>query len=504
MKKITFYIILITLFSKVLGFFREVILANYFGATGISDAYLISQTIPVTIYAFITIAITTTYIPNYGKIEAENGIERANNFTLQLINLVLFMSAILAGAVLLFTKPIVKLFASGFSDEILSLAIDFTRISVISILVLGVFYILKAYLEYHNEFIIPSSLGIVYNTIIVISIVVSYHSNIYLLAIGSLLAAIIQLLILIFRVRNRIRYKLSLNLKDKYIRHVVIQSVPVMLSISANEVNVIVDRTLASNLVIGGISSLTYANKLNQLVLGVFVLSIITVIYPKLSKFIAAKRYNEFIAITRNSILVISGIVIPSSIGLMILARPIVKLFFFRGNFDLAALEMTSSALIFYSIGMIGFAIREIFSRIFYSMGNTRIPVRNSVIAVIINILLNILLSKYLGLSGLALATSLSAIIATLLLVKDFRKIMDIGLRDLIRDTGKICIASLIMGLVAKATFDNLDGLFGVPLNLLIVVSISVIMYILCIDILKLDIYIYYKKKVLEYLKEKN
>ncbi|PKM86809.1 MAG: murein biosynthesis integral membrane protein MurJ [Firmicutes bacterium HGW-Firmicutes-12] len=503
MKKITIYIILITLVSKILGFLREVILANYFGATGISDAYLVSQTIPVTIYAFITIAITTTYIPNYGKIEAESGIEKANVFTIQLVNLVLIISVILAGVVLLFTKPVVKIFASGFTDEILSLAINFTRISVISILVLGVFYILKAYLEYQNEFIIPSSLGIVYNFIIVISIVTSYYSNIYFLAIGSLLASMIQLLILIIRVRNKIHYKFTLNLKDKYISHVVVQSVPVMLSISANEINVIVDRTIASKLVVGGISSLTYANKLNQLVLGVFVLSIITVVYPKLTKCIAAKRHNEFIDITRNSILTISGIVIPSSIGLMILARPIVSLFFLRGNFDLVALDMTSKALVFYSIGMIGFGIREIFARIFYSMGNTHIPVKNSMIAVVLNIFLNIVLSKYFGLSGLALATSLSALFATLLLVKDFRKLMDIGLRDLIKDIGKIIIASMIMGLVAKMIFTNLSGILVVHFNLLVTIGIAIVSYIIIIDILELDIYIVYRERILKYLERK-
>jgi putative peptidoglycan lipid II flippase len=106
-------------------------------------------------------------------------------------------------------------------------------------------------------------------------------------------------------------------------------------------------------------------------------------------------------------------------------------------------------------------------------------------------------------LSGLALATSLSALFATLLLVKDFRKLMDIGLRDLIKDIGKIIIASMIMGLVAKMIFTNLSGILVVHFNLLVTIGIAIVSYIIIIDILELDIYIVYRERILKYLERK-
>ena len=170
---------------------------------------------------------------------------------------------------------------------------------------------------------------------------------------------------------------------------------PVFVGVAVNQVNGLVDKTLASTLVEGSISALNYANKLNEFVMGIFIVSITSVIYPLLSKLSAANNKEEFNNSIVKSINYVILLVIPISIGAMVLSTPIVKLLFERGAFDLRATQMTSSALFCYSIGIIGFGLRDILSRVFYSIQDTKTPMINGAIAMALNIVLNLILIIY-------------------------------------------------------------------------------------------------------------
>ncbi|MGB4312462.1 MAG: lipid II flippase MurJ, partial [Natronincolaceae bacterium] len=129
MKKTALLIVVITILSKFVGFGREMVLAYFYGASSISDAYLISMTIPTTIFAFISGAIASVFIPMYTQIEAELGVKEADKYTNNLVNILLLICTVLILFGLIFTEQLVKVFALGFEGEILDLAVSFTRVS---------------------------------------------------------------------------------------------------------------------------------------------------------------------------------------------------------------------------------------------------------------------------------------------------------------------------------------------------------------------------------------
>lgn len=310
-----------------------------------------------------------------------------------------------------------------------------------------------------------------------------------MLPIGSVLAVISQFIMLLpFIYKKGYRHRWLLDIKDKYIKDMAYMVLPVIVGVSVDKMNLLIDRTLASRIAVGGISSLNYAGKLNEFVLGIFVSAIATVIYPMISR-LAAK--NNIIELKKTLVDAISGInllVVPSAVGTMLFSQPIIKMLFGRGAFDEQAIAMTSYALLFYSIGMVSFGFREIILRAFYSLHDTKTPMINGAIAMLLNIVLNIVLTRFLGLGGLALATSISAIVCSLLLFISLRlKIGSIGIKRIVITFIEIVLASLIMGAVAKLAYSYLVMTISESLSLLHSITVGALIYFTTIVIMRIE-----------------
>lgn len=489
MKKAALILMILTIFSKVFGFAREIVLAYFYGASNISDAYLISMTVPSVIFSFIGTGIATGYIPMYSNIEKSSGIDEGNNYTNNLINLLLIICGALIIFGLFFTEPIVKIFASGFQGDTLDLAIKFTRVSMFGIFFTALISVYGGFLQLKGNYYIPALVGVPLNFFIISSIFLSKNTNTMVLIIGTLIATASQLLLIIpFLKKKGYKYKLIINIKDEYIVAMAKIAWPVIIGVSVNQINVLVDRTMASRIAVGGISALNYANRLNNFVQALFVVSIVTVLYPMISKMAAEKNMNGLKKSLLESIGVIDLFIIPVTVGAMMFSRPIVALLFGRGAFDGSAIEMTANGLLYYSIGMIGFGLREVLSRAFYSLQDTKTPMINAAIAMTLNIILNIVLSHFMGIGGLALATSISAIFATLLLFMNLRKkIGAFGLKNISISFFKILISSLIMGFVAKFTHNLLTNYISENVSLMTSIALGGTIYLIIIYFMKID-----------------
>lgn len=479
MKKAAFLVMIVTILSKFLGFGREVVLSYVYGASALTDAYLISQTIPMTIFSFISTGIATGFIPMYSRILNSNGQHSANQFTSNLSNTLLLLASAIIVIVLVFTQPVVKLFASGFTGETLNLAVNFTRITIFGVYFTAVLHVYAGYLRVHENYLIPTLVGLPMNIIAICALFVSKVTNIYVLAIGGLIATASQLIILIPFVRKAgYSYQPIINFKDEYLKTMVLIALPVIAGTSVNEINVLVDRTLASGIAVGGISALNYARRLNSFVQGLFVASITTVMYPMIAKMAAEDNLRGLKSTISEAISIISLLVIPATVGAMIFSEEIVSLLFGRGAFTLEAIRMTGNALFYYSVGMLAFGLRDILSRAFYALQDTKTPMINATIAVVLNIILNIILSKYLGIGGLALATTISAIIGTgLLFITLRRKIGGFGLKEIGKSFIKISIASILMGFIALGSFNFMKQSLSENLALIISIGIGAIVY---------------------------
>ena len=184
MKKNIAIIIFITIFTKLLGFGREIALTYFYGATAISDVYLIAQTIPSTLFALIGTGLATTFIPIFNKVQKEKGEESALKFSSNVINIVVMISSVIVVLVLIFTPQVITLFASGFNGETMRLAVTFTRISVFGIFFTAVIYILNAFLQLKNNFIIPALISLPMNLVLIFFYFVASEYNDILLAYG--------------------------------------------------------------------------------------------------------------------------------------------------------------------------------------------------------------------------------------------------------------------------------------------------------------------------------
>jgi len=489
LKKTAIILMLVTIISKLLGFFREITMSYYYGASDVSDAYFVSLTIPVVVFSFIGLGISTGYIPMYSKIKEASGELEGQKFTNNLISFFIIISTVLVIVLEVFAEPVVKIFASGFEGKTLELAIKFTRITVLGIYFSGIISIYNGFLQLKNKYLIPALIGFIYNFAIISSIYISYLTNIIILAFGSVVAFIAQFFFLLLFVKKEgYNPNFYINFKDSNIIALGKISLPLIFGTAISQINVLIDKTIASNVAIGGISALNYADRLNSFILSTVVMSISISVYPMMSRSVAENNIGKLKLVISESITGISLLIVPATIGAVLYSSSLVKLLFGRGAFGIDAINTTTSALIFYSVGMMGIGLREILSKAFYSIQETRIPAFNAAIGMVLNIILNIILSRYLGIGGLALATSISATVTTFLLFVTLRKkIGPFGMKQISISFLKILFASLVMGFFSKTSFNYLTASLSQNLSLLLAIGVGAVTYFVIIYFMKIE-----------------
>ncbi len=489
MKKTAILIMVLTIISKAIGLLRDIVLSYFYGASSLSDVYLVSLTIPGVIFSFIGLGISTGYIPLYSNILKDGSEREGLLFTNKLIHVLLILCTFIIAFSFLFTKQIIWIFASGFDGETLQLAVKFTRFSILGIYFTALSYVFTGFLQLKDNYTIPAMIGFPLNFCIIASIIVSSFTNIMVLAIGSTIALCSELLLLIpFARKKGYQYQFRIDFKDKHIKKMAYIGLPIIIGASVNQINILIDRTLASQIVVGGISALNYASKLNLFIQGIFVLSIVTAIYPTISKMVTESNMEGLKKIVSSAVTAVNLLVLPATVGAMLFAGPVVELLFGRGAFNDQAVLLTTTALFFYSIGMIGYGLREVLSRAFYAMQDTKTPMINAAVGMFMNIVLNIILSRFLGIGGLALATSIAAIFTSALLFISLRKkVGPFGVKAVIAKTAKMLVASLLMGAIAKVSFDSFLSVTSQTISLFIAVGIGALAYFILIYFMKID-----------------
>lgn len=493
--KATLGIMIVTMLSKVLGLGREMVLGAYYSVGDYSQIYLMSMNIVSTLFTIVASAVVTTFIPLYLENYNLGSDEQGNNFANNIINIVVIICSLIIIFGLIFTKQLVSIFAPGYEGDKLLMTVKFTRIVLAGGLFISLSRIMSSFLQAKEKFTVSSMSGIPFNIIIIISIVLSSKYNIYILPIGGLLAMMSQYIFqLIFASKNGYKYKRVLNINDEYVKRMIILLGPVLVGVIFNQINTIIDKSIATTIGDGsGVSALTYANRLNGFVMGLFITSIASVIYPILSNYSSSdnkKGFNRSIVKSVNGVLLL---VIPVSVGAIVLSKPIVRILFQRGAFDEVATNMTAISLIFYSFGMVAFGLKDILGKVFYSLQDTKTPVINGIISVIINIVLNIILSRFMGYAGLAFATSVATTICIFLLFNSLKKRLgNFGQSKIISVTLKSIFSAIIMGVFTYFTYEFMTSILGIGfvgdfISLAVSVIVGVVIYAIFIILLKVE-----------------
>lgn len=488
-------IIFFSLASKLLGFIREALIAAKFGSGSQTDTYFIAITAITLFTSMITKSINTTMIPVLSEVEAKEGKKGKRYHTNNFLNIIIILSFITIIIAWLLAPFIIRILATGFKGKQFSLAVQMMRIGMPAIIFASIQGVLRGYLQSELLFTESAAAQFPFNFVyIVFLLLLSSKYGIKGLMVTSVIAVASQIILQVPGIRSLgFKYSLLLDLKDKYVKRIANLTPPVLISATITDINNLIDNTMASMLVVGSISALQYGHRLNTLIRGTFILAITTVIFPMLSKEANKEGLNDFKKVIVKGMNIIFLITIPATVGMIVLAEPIVRIAFQRGVFDATATYMTVGALIFYSIGLIGSSIRSLLYRAFYSLQDSKTPMVNSIIALGINIVLNFALIRTMGHKGLALATSISAIFSAGFLVIILRK--KIGTFDTsrtIKCAVKSIIASFIMGFIVYylygiLTFTNIGEGFGEIISLLISISIGGLVYFILIYLFKIE-----------------
>ncbi len=451
-----------TLISKFLGFIREVMIASKFGSGMETDTYFVAMTATVIIVGTLGSALNTTLIPIFSEVGEKYGHKGKLVYLNNIINLVIIVTIIMMVLGFIGAPLVVKILAKGFEGEQFHLAVKLNRIGLPIVMILGLTHVLAGFLNGNQIFGPPAIAGIPYNIVFLIYLsLFAAIPKIETLMLITVFATFFQFLIHVPAVKHmRYKFKPRVDFKDPFLRKAMILIGPVLLGSAVQQINVVIDRTLASELAHGSLSALTYASRINEMVIAVFVMAITTVVFPMLSNAFAKDDTDGVKEILSQGVNIILLVTVPATIGMILLAEPVVYLFFQRGAFTEGATNMTSIALIFYSIGLVGSSLRLMLNRVYYSFQDTLTPMKNGAIAVVVNIVFNLILIRSMGHGGLALATSISATVTTILLFISLRqKIGPIGLSGYFNSFLKTTLASLIMGFVVYVIYYRLGGL---------------------------------------------
>ena len=456
----TFGLMVATILAKILGFGRELVLAAGYGTSIYSDAYVTAMNIQQVIFAIIGSTLATVLIPMYMEVHSEEGEVVSLKFINNVFNLVILACIVLSVFGFVFTEQIVKMFAVGYEGEALTVAINFTRITILGIVFTGLSYVMTSYLQIKNDFVMPGLSSVPKNIIIIVSTILSIKYGPYLMIWGTLVGMASEFLFqLPFAVKKGYKYLPIIDVKDEYIKKMAWLIGPVLIGVAVNQVNTLVDRTLASTLPVGTVSALNYSNKLTSFVIAIFITSISSVIYPMLSQLSSENNKLRFITSVRKSINCVIILVMPITVGTIVLSQPIVRVLFERGAFDERGTYLTALALAMYSIGMVAYGLRDVLGKIFYSLQDTKTPMINGVIAMGVNMVMDVVFIQFWGLAGLTLATSLSSIACIMLLFRSLKKKMGyFGQDKIVKATVKSLVASVIMGAVAYYSYHYMMG----------------------------------------------
>lgn len=431
------------LLTKLLGFTRELALAYFYGATNITDAYVVVTVISGVVLAAFSSSITTSYVQFISRNKVKENI-----ITTQLIfllgGIVFFFSIMM----ILFSQFVIKIFAYGFNDDTIKITQQLMYILLPFTAITGIQYVLSAYMQVKNFFMINGIAMVISNFFIILGIICS-NNNYMVLAICHVLGMLISG-IFAYHAALKEGFKVELaNLEErKLVVPILHLAFPIFLGQIVQQINLIIDKNFASIIGEGVITSINYANKVNTLFTTLFVSSIIVALFPSLSR-LSIENKSEFNKISLKTSKIIGTFSMPVAMFLFLWSEEIIEILFLRGEFTSENVKITGEVLKIYALGIPALSVSEMLNKQFYALGDTKTPVKVSIFALVLNIINNFLLVAHFKHIGLAISTTISVFILCFMLNLLFDK--KYGFNVLIEMKIKLWIVSFgtfIMGLV--------------------------------------------------------
>lgn len=412
--KVTIWLMLLTMVGRATGLLREMMLSYIYGASSMSDAYVVAATFSSVFFAGIASAILNGYIPIAVE---ENEKGNLSPYTRNMMIVTALMTYLFAFVLMIGLKPALSVMARGFSGNAYQYAYQLSYYVLAFSPILCIINILVGYLQVKGVFWVSAAQSVITNIIMIVIFYITVD-RVEALGIGYGFSVIIPLLIIFFTAHKkgyRIYDKAEWKNNNVYRTwRLVIPTLGVQL---AAQLNSVIDRSFASTLEEGTVSSLKYAFLICSLVVSIIAVSIGMVQYPKLALAFNEKNENygiDIFVLTLNSVLII---IVPIVFGTVFFAELIIKILFERGAFTVEDTQRTSMLLQIYAFAILGNSLQEIISRILLATKRARALFILYTGYVLLNIMLNLCFIKIWGAKGLAFGTTLSTLISVLVML---------------------------------------------------------------------------------------
>lgn len=450
------------LISRLLGLFRDRLLAGRFGTGALVDAYQISFLLPDFIYnIFIIGALSASFIPVFLELYAK-GKREAWDLTSRLLNVLTIFIIVILSICFLFTPQLVNILGkitvmtgTQYDAANLNLIVRLTRLMLLSPLLLSVSSLVTSVLQSLKHFLAPAISPLLYNLGIIFGILVLAPAwGIYGVAWGVIFGTLLHLLIQLPGLYNaRFHYSFKWKITSE-VWKVIKLSLPRTFGLVAAQANLWINKIIAFTLGVGAVSVYYFANNLQFVPIGLFGVSLAVATFPDLAKNTNGKNKKEFIQTFSRSFRQIVYLTVPASVIFLLLRAQIVRIILGTGAFDWQATILTARALGFFSLSIFAQSLVMLLARAFYALQDTKTPVIISVATLAINIILALILAPFLGVAGLALAYSAANFINMLVLLFVLRlRLENLDDLNIIKSILKIILASFLMG---AATYSSL------------------------------------------------
>ncbi len=457
--------------SRLLGLVRTMVISNQFGDSREYEAYLAAMRIPDTLFQVLAGgAVASAFIPVFAAYLARDERESAWRLASSVITIAAVAMTPISLLLMVLAPQVMALMTPGWDAPSQQLAANLARILLFSPVLFAISTFVASILNSFNRFLLASLAPMMYNLSIILgALLLGPAFGIHGLAIGAAVGALMHLLVqLPGLAQERMAFRPALDLLHAGVREVGRLMVPRTLGLGVVQINYLVNVALASQLQAGSLAYLDYAWSLTMLPLGVFAMAISTAVFPTLAEQSALDRLEELKSTFTASLRLILYLTIPSSVGLIVLGEPIVRLLLQHGDFSAEATQSTVYALGFYALGLAGYATVEIVNRVFYALHDTRTPVAVAFGAFTLNVALSLILMRHLSFGGLALANAVGGTVEAALLVKLLsRRLEGVELRDLAFPVAVFVFWGVAQGLVAAAMSDyvgatlSIESLYG-------------------------------------------
>ena len=414
-----------TLISRVAGLIRDIFTTNLLGASIFHDIFVVVLKIPNVFRKFFAEgAFSQAFIPIYSEYLSSKDEKSSQDFLNALFGILLSALFIFSALALLFAPIFILVFAPGFyfDTQKQDLAVSLLRIMFPYLALISLVAFAAGIQNSHNKFSIPAITPLIFNLCLIGSawlVAPTIDIPVMALAWGVLLAGFLQLLFQIAPLATIKKIPVpKIDLQNPGVKKFFILILPAIVAGGIAQINLLVDTIFASLLITGSPTWLYVSDRLIQFPMGIFAIAIGTVLLPSLSKAYAQKEIQAYAEQLEHAFKLVFFLAIPSLIGLALFASPLLATIFQRGAFLWSDVRQASLSLIGFSLGLPFFMAMKVLVPAFFSRQNTKTPMLIALLSLLINICLNYLLAFYFGLGhlGLAIASSISAIVSVIIL----------------------------------------------------------------------------------------